>query len=87
MRRPRAPLFLKKEADQLKAFIRQHVRHGDKRKLQLDPAHAAKGLPILAGLLATAALTAEATSLNSAWPNSQPSSLKPASTRSVSWKP
>lgn len=29
----RAPLFLKKEADQLKAFIRQHVRHGDKRKL------------------------------------------------------
>ena len=29
----RAPLFLKKEADQLKAFIRQHVRHGDKRQL------------------------------------------------------
>lgn len=29
----RAPLFLKKEADQLKDFIRQHVRHGDKRKL------------------------------------------------------
>ncbi len=29
----RAPLFLKKEADQLKAFIREHVRHGDKRKL------------------------------------------------------
>ncbi|MBH1987036.1 MAG: DUF2075 domain-containing protein [Burkholderiales bacterium] len=29
----RAPLFLKKEADQLKAFIRQHVRHGDKRNL------------------------------------------------------
>lgn len=29
----RAPLFLRKEADQLKAFIRQHVRHGDKRKL------------------------------------------------------
>lgn len=29
----RAPLFLKKEADQLKAFIHQHVRHGDKRNL------------------------------------------------------
>lgn len=29
----RAPLFLKKEADQLKDFIRHHVRHGDKRKL------------------------------------------------------
>ncbi|MFN3915664.1 MAG: DNA/RNA helicase domain-containing protein [Aquabacterium sp.] len=29
----RAPLFLKKEADQLKAFIRQHVPHGDKRQL------------------------------------------------------
>lgn len=29
----RAPLFLKKEADQLKAFIRQHVRHGDQRNL------------------------------------------------------
>ncbi len=29
----RAPLFLRKEADQLKDFIRQHVRHGDKRKL------------------------------------------------------
>lgn len=29
----RAPLFLKKEADQLRAFIRQHVRHGDKRQL------------------------------------------------------
>lgn len=29
----RAPLFLKKEADELKAFIRQHVRHGDKRQL------------------------------------------------------
>jgi DUF2075 family protein len=29
----RAPLFLKKEADALKAFIRQHVRHGDKRQL------------------------------------------------------
>ena len=29
----RAPLFLKKEADQLKAFIRRHVRHGDKRQL------------------------------------------------------
>ncbi|HIV72318.1 MAG TPA: DUF2075 domain-containing protein, partial [Candidatus Aquabacterium excrementipullorum] len=29
----RAPLFLKKEAEQLKAFIRQHVRHGDKRGL------------------------------------------------------
>jgi hypothetical protein len=29
----RAPLFLKKEADQLKAFIREHVRHGDKRQL------------------------------------------------------
>ena len=29
----RAPLFLKKEAEQLKAFIRQHVRYGDKRGL------------------------------------------------------
>lgn len=29
----RAPLFLRKEADQLKDFIRQHVRFGDKRKL------------------------------------------------------
>lgn len=29
----RAPLFLRKEADQLKDFIRHHVRHGDKRKL------------------------------------------------------
>lgn len=29
----RAPLFLRKEADALKAFIRQHVRHGDKRQL------------------------------------------------------
>lgn len=29
----RAPLFLKKEADELMAFIRQHVRHGDKRQL------------------------------------------------------
>ena len=29
----RAPLFLKKEADQLKDFIRHHVRHGDKRRL------------------------------------------------------
>lgn len=29
----RAPLFLKKEADELKAFIRHHVRYGDKRSL------------------------------------------------------
>lgn len=29
----RAPLFLKKEADDLRAFIRQHVKHGDKRNL------------------------------------------------------
>ncbi|MFT3857688.1 MAG: gas vesicle protein GvpD [Aquabacterium sp.] len=29
----RAPLFLKKEKEQLKAFIRQHVRHGDSRQL------------------------------------------------------
>jgi uncharacterized protein len=35
----RAPLFLKKEAEQLKAFIRQHVRHGDKRQLLYQIEH------------------------------------------------
>ena len=29
----RAPLFLRKEREQLQAFIRQHVKHGDKRQL------------------------------------------------------